>query len=94
MLVLLPNPHNSLKLEWVGPYTILRKVTSVDYEIEMAGRWKEKRVYHINLLKRWYPATAMLTLGDGEVGDDEETDEGMYVGDDDISDNLYPGEDG
>jgi len=30
----------------------------------------------------------------GEVGDDEETDEGVYVGDDDISDNLYPGEDG
>ena len=30
----------------------------------------------------------MLALGDGEVGDDEETDEGMYVGDDDISDNL------
>jgi len=36
-LVLLPNPHNSLKLEWVGPYKVLRAVTPVDYEVEMPG---------------------------------------------------------
>ena len=52
VLALLPNPHHSLKLEWMGPYKILKQVTAVDYEIEMTGHWKERRIYHINLLKK------------------------------------------
>lgn len=52
VLVLLPNPHDALKLEWFGPYNITRQVTPVDYEIEMTDRRKEKRVYHINLMKK------------------------------------------
>ncbi len=39
VLVLLPN---------------LRKVTPMDYEIEMTGHRKEKRVYHVNILKKYY----------------------------------------
>lgn len=55
MLVLLPNNRNSLKLEWTGPYKIRRRMGAVDYEVEMVGRKKEIRVYHINLLKKWNP---------------------------------------
>ena len=86
-LVLLPNPHNSLKLEWVGPYKVLRAVTPVDYEVEMPGRRKEKRVYHINLLKRWYPpAPTMLAISSLEE------DEGVpaWVEEGEVLNQLYP----
>ena len=54
--VLLPMQWNRLKLEWVGPYPVTQRVTSVDIEFEVAGRRSGKKAYHINLLKRWYPA--------------------------------------
>jgi len=38
------------------------------------------------------PARYMPAPGDSEVGDDEETVGGIYVGDDNIPDHLYPGE--
>ena len=53
MLVLLPMQHNHLKLEWVGPYTVMRKVTPVDYEVETPRRYGTK-VYHVNLMKKWH----------------------------------------
>jgi len=53
VLMLLPEARNKLKLEWVGPYRVCCKVTPVDYEVETPGRRKEKKVYHVNLLKRW-----------------------------------------
>ena len=38
VLVLLPKAANRLKLQWTGPYKILKKVGAFDYEIEMPGR--------------------------------------------------------
>ena len=52
--MLLPNAHNRLKLEWVGPYEVKRKVSDVDYEVEMPDHQKERRIYHINMMKKWY----------------------------------------
>ena len=89
VLVLLPNPHHSLKLEWVGPYEILRAVTPVDYEVEMPGRRKERCTYHINLLKKWHPpAPAMLAVSSLEG----EEDEGMPLMEEDseVFDQLHP----
>jgi len=56
LLALLPMQHNQLKLEWVGPYRVTWRVTSVDCEVETLGRYRGKKVYNINLLKRWYSA--------------------------------------
>lgn len=56
VLVLIPSRKSKLKLERVGPYTVTREVTPVDYEVQMPGRRKEKRVYHVNLLKKWNEA--------------------------------------
>ena len=47
VLVLLPAVANRLKLRWTGPYKVTRKVGTVDYEIEMPGRKREKRIYHV-----------------------------------------------
>ena len=38
VLVLLPMQQNRLKLEWVGPYLVTRRVSPVDYEVEVSGR--------------------------------------------------------
>ena len=43
VLVLLPMQQNRLKLEWVGPYTITRKVTLVDYEVGTPGDDRRRR---------------------------------------------------
>ena len=73
MLVLLPTTMNRLKLRWTGPYKVTRRVSSVDYEVEMSGRRHEKKTYHVNLIKKWYvmaspPQTALLA-GDLEFKD-------------------------
>ena len=54
VLVLLPVAANRLKLQWTGPYRVTRKVGAVDYEIEMPGRRQEKKIYHVNLMKKWH----------------------------------------
>ena len=84
VLILLPQTHHSLKLEWVGPYKVTHRVTTVDYEIVMPGRRKERRVYHINLMKKWNPqSTALFAM----VAEQEEND---YLDDEwfELSDNT------
>ena len=53
VLVKIPPKQSNLKLEWEGPYRIMSKVSSVHYAVETPGRKKEKKVYHVNLLKKW-----------------------------------------
>lgn len=82
-MALLPNPHHSLKLEW------MRQVTPVDYEIEMPGYRKQRRVYHINLLKKWYaPSLALLAVNSQEA--EEEMEIPVWENDSELMENLYP----
>jgi transposase InsO family protein len=53
VLLLLPTTTNKLTVKWQGPFKITRKVTDVDYEINVGSSRKKLRVYHVNLLKRW-----------------------------------------
>ena len=47
----------------------MKKVGQVNYEINMPGRRKHKRVLHVNLLRRWYSSEDVCYL--------EEEDEGV-----------------
>ena len=92
VLVLLPMQHNHLKLEWVGPYTVMRKVTPVDYEVE-TPRGHETKIYHVNLMKKWHSAQSesrgvCLALCPNTVDDDAEEDASVL----DLcrGDDLYP----
>ena len=58
VLVLLPTAANRLKLQWTGPYKIIKKVGAVDYEIEMPGRRQKRKIYHVNLMKKWHILTS------------------------------------
>ena len=72
VLVLLPTSTNKLLAEWCGPYRVLRKIGTVNYEVDMADRKKKKRILHVNMLKQWYSPTAVSFLAE-EVP--EETDD-------------------
>lgn len=51
VLVLLPTSASKLMAQWKGPYTVIEKVSPVDYKVKLKGKDK---VYHINMLKTWY----------------------------------------
>ena len=53
MPILEPARRSKLQLEWNGPYKVMRRVSEVDYEVQTPGRRREKKVYHVNLLKKW-----------------------------------------
>lgn len=51
--ILEPARRSKLQLEWNGPYKVMGRVSEVDYEVQTPGRRREKKVYHVNLLKKW-----------------------------------------
>ena len=72
VLVLLPSKSNKLLTDWMGPYTITKRISDVNYEVDMADRAKQKRTFHINALKEWHSpvAAALLLQEEVEVGDE------------------------
>ena len=52
----MPTDSNKLLAEWQGPYPITQRMGPVDYCVDMYDYRKRKRVFHINMLKKWYPA--------------------------------------
>lgn len=73
MLLLLPAEGSKLFAKWQGPYKITKKISTVDYEIEMPEKMKKKGFYHVNLLKEWKERKGLW----GEV---EEEDFGPEMG--------------
>ena len=71
VLVLLPTSSNKLLAQWQGPYRILRRVGKVNYEVLMPNKRKRKNVFHVNMLKKWYPPVA-TSFGSVEQMDMEE----------------------
>uniref|UniRef100_A0A1X7V2C3 Integrase p58-like C-terminal domain-containing protein n=1 Tax=Amphimedon queenslandica TaxID=400682 RepID=A0A1X7V2C3_AMPQE len=57
VLVLLPSTTHELTAEWKGPYVVKRKVEDVDYELEMNGKQKKYKIFHVNMLRQWYDRT-------------------------------------
>jgi transposase InsO family protein len=51
VLLLLPEKRNKLELRWKGPYTVKRKMSDHDYEIQIGTR---NKIYHVNLLKKYH----------------------------------------
>ena len=62
VLVLLPMKQNKLQLQWSGPYQVTRRVATVDYEVKRPGRRQEKKIYHVDLLKKWHPSSSSPAL--------------------------------
>ena len=64
VLVLLSDTHNKLLTSWRGPYEILEKRSKVNYLVREHGGSK---VYHINLLKKYYRRPTNNTVNEVHV---------------------------
>ncbi|XP_075768997.1 uncharacterized protein LOC142821566 [Pelodiscus sinensis] len=60
VLVLLPSRESKLLARWQGPFEVVWRIGTVDYEVRLPGRRREVRLYHINLLKEWKTAEGLL----------------------------------
>ena len=74
VLVLLPTSSNKLFAHWQGLYCVIRKMGKVNYEINMPNKRKRRKVFHVNMLKKWYPpeATCFWTVEEEVSKPDEE----------------------
>lgn len=53
VLVSIPTTSSKQLAMWQGPFTVVRRVGPVDYEVLKPGHRWERQVYHVNLLKEW-----------------------------------------
>ncbi|KAK7939317.1 hypothetical protein WMY93_002643 [Mugilogobius chulae] len=60
VLLLLPSSTCKLLAKWQGPYTIVRKMGPVTYEVHHPDKKRPKQTYHVNLLKEWKEQTAPI----------------------------------
>ena len=52
--MLLPTSSNKLLAQWQGPYRVTKEISTVNYQIDMHDRRKRKRIFHINMLRKWH----------------------------------------
>ena len=75
VLVLLPTSANKLLARWQGPYEVVRRCGKVNYEVRMSDRRKQHRVFHVNMLREWYPPVEVAGVAvELEEEDDEVVD--------------------
>ena len=70
VLVLLPTDHNKLLMQWKGPFEVSAVVGLNDYKVRVKGK---DRVYHANLLKKYFEGEVSVSVGavTVEVNDNE-----------------------
>ncbi len=73
VLVLLPSNSNKLQAEWQGPYEVTKKVGPVNYQVKMSDKKKKLRLFHVNMLRRWYTPADTSYWAAGE-SDEEDTE--------------------
>lgn len=66
----IPTSANKLLARWEGPYKIVRKVSSVNYQVDMSDKKKRKRIFHVNMLRKWHGGS-YLAEEEGTVDDTE-----------------------
>ena len=54
VLVLLPTESKKLFARWQGPYKVVKKIGKVNYQVELTGIRKPKRIFHVNLLRPYH----------------------------------------
>ena len=72
-MVLLPTSTSKLLAQWQGPYPVIRRIGNANYEIDMTDRRKRKRIFHVNMLRKWHIPT--VTSCWAEEGPEDDHDE-------------------
>ena len=71
VLVLLPTSTNKMLARWQGPYEVARRCGKVNYEVRMCDRRKQHRIFHVNMLRVWYPPVDVAGVAIEAVEDEE-----------------------
>ena len=58
VLVLIPTTGKRLLAQWQGPYSVVHQVEKVNYKVDMHDRQRRNWVFHVNMLKKFYPPEA------------------------------------
>ena len=62
VLFLLPIPTSKLMAQCQGPYSVVRQVSSVTYEIDVSNKRTKRKIGHMNMLKKWHEPIKILLL--------------------------------
>ncbi|XP_013071132.2 uncharacterized protein LOC129924728 [Biomphalaria glabrata] len=57
--VLLPSKTNKLQLAWQGPFAVTKRISNVDYEVEIRGK---RKIFHSNILSDFHLRPCELEL--------------------------------
>ena len=71
VLVLLPTSTNKMLARWQGPYEVARRCGKVNYEVRMCDRRKQYKIFHVNMLRVWYPPVDVAGVAIEAVEDEE-----------------------
>ncbi|GFW88350.1 retrovirus-related Pol polyprotein from transposon 297 [Trichonephila clavipes] len=71
VLVLATSRENKLAVEWIGPGTILIKISETNYLVEIPGRRETSQIYHINMLKPYYKRPEHVDETQSSLADQE-----------------------
>ena len=57
------------KLQWklCGPYKVLERIGTQAYRLKLPDTWRIHPVFHVSLLKQWWPNTVQKVLGEVEL---------------------------
>ncbi|XP_051724240.1 uncharacterized protein LOC127498671 isoform X1 [Ctenopharyngodon idella] len=77
VLVLLPTSSSKLLAKWQGPFEVTRRIGDLDYEVIRSDRRGARQIYHLNLLKKWNEAEAVMLAmvigGEDDLGPEANT---------------------
>ena len=86
VLVLLPSSTSKLQARWQGPYPVLRRVGTVTYQIDMFDTRKRRRIFHVNMLRKWHTPNATSFLAEDDDAMDIENEEVVMWRGDEVED--------
>ena len=76
--MLLPTLTSKLLAQRHGPYDVVKRVGKVMYQVDMADKKKRRRIFHIDLLRKWNEPVSSNYFTEEDV--EGEKDRGDYVG--------------
>ena len=53
-ILMLPTTTSKFWAKWQGPYEVIKKVGKVNYMVDMKDRRKWERIFHVNMMKKWF----------------------------------------
>ena len=67
VLILLPTCSNKLLAEWRGPYSVVRKISDVNYKVKLTEGRKRNCIFHVNMLREWHSPSAISFVAEDIV---------------------------